>query len=105
MPIDIHFTEEYEKNNECLVLIEYIKNNLDYFKNKLIICDRAYYNFSFFNFLIDNNIKFIIRLRDKAFETEITKNSKHFNDYVKIKNNNKIKIISKSFISEKISCK
>jgi hypothetical protein len=103
LPIDIHFTGEGKKNNECLVLIEYIKNNLDYFKKKLIICDRAYYNFSFFNFLIDNNIKFIIRLRDKAFETEVTRNSKHFNDYIKIKNNNKVQIITESFISEKLA--
>lgn len=103
LPIDLHFTGEGKKNNECLMLIDYIKNNLDYFKRKIIICDRAYYNFKFFNFLEDNNIKFIIRLRDKAFDNKITKYSKHFNDYNKIIKNKNIRTITDKFFSSKLA--
>ena len=101
VPIDIHFTGEGKKNNECLSLKEYIINNIDQFKGKLIICDRAYYCYEFFNFLIENNINFIIRLRDKADESVPNKNAKHYKDYMKIKNNNTIRIITKKFETKK----
>lgn len=101
IPIDIYFTEECKKNNECIVLKEYIMNNLDKFKNKLIICDRAYYNYSFFNFLNENNIKYIIRLRDKATTVIPTKYSKHYNDYNIVINNKNNRIITKIFETDK----
>ena len=101
VPIDIHFTGEGKKNNECLSLKDYISNHLDQFKGKLIICDRAYYCYEFFNFLVDNNINFIIRLRDKADETVPNKYAKHYKDYIKIKNNSQIRIITKIFETEK----
>ena len=59
-PVDLHFTGIGKKNNECLSLEKYIGENLDKFKNKIIICDRAYFCYRFFNFLERNNIKFII---------------------------------------------
>lgn len=102
IPIDVHFTGAGKKNNECISLKKYINDNLNYFKGKTIICDRAYYCFSFFNFLVDNNINFIIRLRDNAFDNKINDKSKHFNEYIKIKNNDKIKVITNKFNTSKL---
>ena len=51
-----------------------------------------------FNFLLDNNSNFNIRLRDKADETEPSKYSKHYKDYMKINN---VRIITKKFETEK----
>ena len=63
--LDINFTGGDKKNNEKIKLQEYISNNIDMFKNKTIIADKAYHCYSFFKFLNDNNINFIIRLKDK----------------------------------------
>jgi len=102
-PLDIHFTGEGKKNNECSALKDYISNNLDYFKGKTIVCDRAYYCYSFFNFLINNNINFIIRLRDKAFNVEPNKSSRHFKEYTKIKNNKNINVITETIKTSKFA--
>lgn len=93
LPIDIHFTGVGKKNNECLCLTNYITENLSLFKNKIIICDRAYFCYSFFKFLNDNNIKFIIRIRDKIAIP--SKHAKHYNDYNAVVNNENIRLISR----------
>jgi hypothetical protein len=63
--LDVNFTGGDKKNNEKIKLHEYILANIDKFKNKIIIADRAYHCYEFFKFLNDNNIKFIIRMKDK----------------------------------------
>lgn len=63
--LDANFTGGDKKNNEKIKLQEYILENLDKFKNKIIIADRAYHCYDFFKFLNNNNIKFIIRMKDK----------------------------------------
>ncbi len=103
IPLDIHFTGEGKKNNECLSLKKYISNNIDQFKNKLIICDRAYYCYDFFNFLIENKIKFIIRLRDKATQKEPSKYTKHYDDHKKVFNNNNVRMITETFKTSKLA--
>ena len=103
IPLDIHFTGVGKKNNECLSLKEYIVANIDQFKNKTIICDRAYYCYNFFNFLVENNINFIIRVRDKADEVEPKKYAKHYKDYVKIKDNTNVGFVTKIFKTTKLA--
>ena len=95
-PIDIHFTGIGKKNNECLSLEKYISENLSKFKNKIIICDRAYHCYRFFNFLDNNNIKFIIRLRHKENLKKPTKYAKHYDDYNNIVTNKNIRIIKRT---------
>jgi len=75
--------EEIKKNNEKIKLQEYILTNIDKFKNKIIIADRAYHCYDFFKFLNNNNIKFIIRMKEK----DAKKKNKVFEN---IKNNNKV---------------
>lgn len=65
-PYDIHFSGIGKKNNEKIILQEYISKNLNKFKDKTIICDRAYFCYDFFDFLDRNGIKFIIRIRNNA---------------------------------------
>ena len=65
LSLDINFTGGDKKNNEKIKLQEYILNNIDKFKNKIIILDRAYHCYDFFKFLNNNDIKFIIRMKDK----------------------------------------
>lgn len=96
VPIDLHFTGIGKKNNECLSLEKYIGENLDKFKNKIIICDRAYHCYRFFNFLDNNNIKFIIRMRHKENSKEPTKYAKHYDDYNETTKNKNIRIIKRN---------
>jgi hypothetical protein len=42
-------------------------------------------------------------LRDKAFETDVKKGSKHFKEYTKIKNNSNIKVITETFKTSKLA--
>ena len=65
LTLDANFTGGDKKNNEKIKLQEYISNNIEQFKNKTIIADRAYHCYDFFKFLNENNIKFIIRMKDK----------------------------------------
>lgn len=44
---------------------------MDAFKNTVIICDRAYHCYRFFDFLINNDIKFIIRVKTKEGKTNL----------------------------------
>lgn len=103
IPLDIHFTGVGKKNNECLSLMNYISTNIEQFKDKIIICDRAYYCYKFFNFLIENNIKFIIRLRDAAGETIPNKYAKHYKDFMRIKDNKNVRIVVKKFKTAKLA--
>jgi hypothetical protein len=95
-PVDLYFTGIGKKNNECLCLEKYIGENLDKFKNKILICDRAYFCYRFFNFLDNNNIKFIIRMRHKESSKEPSKHSKYYDYYKSINNNKNIRIIKKT---------
>lgn len=63
IPIDIKLYGKINKNKEISCSIEYITKNMDYFKNNIIVCDRAYHSYDFFNFLIKNDLKFIIRVK------------------------------------------
>ena len=45
--LDINFTGGEKKNNEKIKLKEYIINNIDMFKNKIIIADGAYHCYIF----------------------------------------------------------
>lgn len=66
VPIDINFKMN-NCNNEVETSQKWFEtfNNLNY-TNYIIIADRAYFKYEFFEFLIRNNIKFIIRIRNNA---------------------------------------
>lgn len=87
LDLDINFTGGDKKNNEKIKLQEYISSNLDKFKGKTIIMDRAYHCYDFFKFLINNDINFIIRLKDKDANTK-NKTLKEIEKDVKIYKNN-----------------
>jgi predicted transcriptional regulator len=107
IPYDIFLTEGNKKNNEVICLKTYIENNIDYFKGKTIICDRAYFSTRFFNFLDQNGINFIIRIRDEcnlALNKETKKGVKNYDDFVKFKINDHMRIISnQTKISKKLT--
>ena len=70
-PIDIIFSDVGKKNNEVKILQQHIANNLNYFVNKCLICDRAYFSYDFFNYLHNNNIKYIIRVKKNISKNSI----------------------------------
>jgi hypothetical protein len=76
LPIELSIEGNKNKNNELLLLKQYIKNN-NIPKNSIFILDRFYCSYDFINFLVDNNYKFIIRFRN---------NCKKFNKITDIKN-------------------
>ena len=66
IPIDLESYGKENKNKEIKSSTDYIRKNLDVFKNNIIVCDRAYFSYEFLKFLVDNGIKFIIRVKGKA---------------------------------------
>jgi len=66
IPIDITSYGVENKNKEIQSASNYIKNNIDKFKNNIIVGYRGYYSYDFMKFLIDNDLKFIIRAKEKA---------------------------------------
>jgi hypothetical protein len=73
IPLDLTFNGIKNKNNELNVLLEYIKNNNEKFKNVILILDRAYCSYSFINYLNKNKINFVCRFRNncKKFDKKI----------------------------------
>ena len=63
IPLDITINKKF-KNGEVNQLIKYISENKEKFKRTIIIADRLYSNYKLINFLIENDIKFVIRLRN-----------------------------------------
>ena len=83
------------KNNEIELFKLFLTKNDN--KNTIYLMDKAYSSYVFIKYLIDNDIKFIIRLKDNykiLGDTEpISKESKQLIKY--IKNNSNIKIINR----------
>lgn len=66
VPIDVKLYGKENNNKEIKCSINYIKQNINIFKNNILVCDRGYYSYNFLNFLIENNIKFIVRAKGNA---------------------------------------
>ena len=61
------------KNNEPLSVQKFIEKNVDLFRDKILVFDRAYHSKSFYNFLNDNDLSFIIRIKNNAVIKNLTK--------------------------------
>lgn len=59
------------RNKEVSELIKHIKTNKKAFKNVVIVADRLYFNYKLLNFLVNNNIYFIIRSKGDAKNLDI----------------------------------
>jgi hypothetical protein len=103
IPIDIKSYGNENKNKEVSSSIDYIKENIDIFKNNIIVGDRAYFSYDFFNFLINNDIKFAIRARGEAKNLD-PKNilNRNINKYETILNvKDKVRIVKYKNILQK----
>ena len=70
---DMIYSDVGKKNNEAKILEQHIEANKNNYKNKCLICDRAYFSFSLFDYLHNNDIKFIIRIKKSVTNTTIAK--------------------------------
>lgn len=66
IPIELKSYGNKNKNREISSTIDFIKKNINIFKNSIIVGDRGYFSYEFLNFLINNNLKFIIRVKGKG---------------------------------------
>lgn len=95
VPIKLTFEGNKNKNNEVNELTTILKK--EKIKDALIICDRAYVKYEFFDVLDKLGLKYIIRIKDNCKiinpEYKPSKNDKN-KDYVNsLKNNKNVKII------------
>lgn len=92
------------KNNEIKSAMNFIKDNLDYFKETILIGDRIYFCYEFLDFLINNNLKFIIRVKGEATNLDpnviVKKGIKDYNKIIDIKKN--VRVIKYQSVYEKI---
>lgn len=95
IPVNLKSYGTDGKNKEIQSATNFILENIDYFKNVIIIGDRAYFSYEFIDFLIKNGLKFIIRVRGEAINlnpnTIVKKGIKNYEEIVDIKN--KIRVI------------
>lgn len=103
IPVGLESFGKNHKNDEKQVIIDIISRDPSKFSSAILVADRAYYSYDVLKYLIDNDIKFIIRIREDA----IFLNGKL--DHPKNKSNSsaiylrdKIRIISCNAIREKI---
>jgi hypothetical protein len=78
IPIDLESFGKENKNKEIASATDYIKRNIHIFKNSIIVGDRGYFSYDFINFLIVNNLKFIVRVKGTA---------KHLDQTIELKTN------------------
>jgi hypothetical protein len=90
LPIDITFCNQEGKNKEILQLKKYINNdNLNNYKNVVIVADRAYFSYELINFLNSHNFNYVIRIKNNALSIN---DKKHIDK--KITEPNNIRIIT-----------
>src|ERR1700722_21024055 len=69
----------------------FIQENIDVFRNTIIVCDRAYHCYDFFMFLMKNKLNFIIRLKGNALNldhnTMVKKGNKDYSKIIEIREN------------------
>src|SRR3972149_5235748 len=68
-----------KKIKEIYATTDYIKRNINLFKNNIVVCDRAYYSYDFLDFLNKNKIKFIVRAKGSADLLNQTTELKQYN--------------------------
>ena len=66
VPIDIKLYGKEDKNKELKYAKNYITQNIDKFRGNIIVCDRLYFSYDFIQFLITNDLKFIIRVKGQG---------------------------------------
>lgn len=103
IPVGLESFGKSGKNNEKRSIKNIISSDPSKFKSAIIVADRAYYSYDLVKYLINNDIKFIIRIRDDAIilndNLDEYKNRKDYNDAIYIKDNTRI--ISCNTICEK----
>ena len=104
VPIDIKSYGKENKNREIYSTMDYINKNMHIFKNNIIVADRGYFSYNFLQFLMKNNLKFIIRAKGQAeylkSETVVKKSMPNAILINSIKKN--IRVITYNNILEKI---
>jgi hypothetical protein len=73
IPIDIKYYGSNDRNNEVNKFIEYLNDNMNTIKNNnyIFVCDRLYFNYELLKFFIDNNLKFIVRIKGSGNNLDI----------------------------------
>jgi hypothetical protein len=75
IPLFLSFNGIKDKNNELVILTNYINENTEKFKNVILVLDRAYCSYNFINLLNKKQINFVCRFRN---------NCKNFNQIGKV---------------------
>ena len=97
--LDLTFNGHENRNKEVKSLMKHIKENKDMFANVTIVGDRAYFTYELLKYLIDHDIKYIIRCKGKGTNLNIgillkTKNK----DIIEfVRNNSKVFTYSEVF--------
>ena len=94
IPINIVSDGHRNKNQEVKLSTKFIKKNINLFKNKIIVADRAYFTYDHLDFLNKNNLKFIIRIKgegDKLNKSNILKtNTPDYTKIMDLRNNTRV---------------
>lgn len=88
IPINVTLNKD-NRTGEVNQLIKYITENKNAFRNVIIVADRLYSNYKLINFLIENKIKFVIRLKN---------NLKNLNTKIK---SNKVRVLKSKIVCDK----
>ena len=100
IPLDLTCDGTENRNREVQTLLQSLKDNPTKYTNYILIGDRAYFSYELIDFLIKNNIKFIIRARGNATNLESDKNTNNKKITEELRNN--IRIIHYTDVYNKI---
>lgn len=106
VPLDIQYYGNSKRNQEVSVFMDHIKNNIDKYRNVIFVADRGYYNYNLINFIQENNLNYIIRIKGDGKnlnpKTKINKNVPKYLLINNIKNNSRL-IKSHRYLDKKVN--
>lgn len=101
IPYDLNYIGANKKNTELEHLKKYIEDNK--LKNIIIVADRAYFKYEFFEYLNEKDIKYVIRIKDNShLINDLNKNNKQYELITKLIKSNRF--IKCDYKTNKVYC-
>ena len=104
VPVELKFYGHLSKNKEVSKFIEYVKEHK--FNNVVFVCDRAYFNYEEMKYLNENNMNFVIRIKDNADilkeYDQLNKNNVNYDNIIYLQNHCRV-VKSEHFVNKTVT--
>lgn len=101
VPINLSYLGNKNRNKEAKCFTDELKTNPEKFKKYIFVCDRGYFKYDLLKFMVENGIKFIVRVKGSGNnlnrKMKLSKNIRNYDVVKFIRNNTRLVKCKKSF--------